>query len=197
MAQVREIVRSLDPSRAVFGVKPVADVIAGALDQPRLNARLLVLFAAAALALASLGLYSLLTLLVTERRRELGVRMALGAAPSEVWWLVLAGAARLVAAGLVAGFVLMLAAGRVLGAVLVGVCSLDPPALGQATATLGVVALGCSAIPDRRAALRSALEALGDIHSRWRLTPILRPMTAPRVTPVHGFHGETRTGNSD
>ena len=138
MTQVREIVRSLDPSRAVFGVKPVADVIAGALDQPRLNARVLVLFAAAALALASLGLYSLLTLLVTERRRELGVRMALGAAPSEVWWLVLAGAARLVAAGLVAGFVLMLAAGRVLGAVLFGVGPLDLPALGGAVATLAV-----------------------------------------------------------
>ena len=166
MAQVREIVRSLDPSRAVFGVKPVADVIAGALDQPRLNARVLVLFAAAALALASLGLYSLLTLLVTERRRELGVRMALGAAPSEVWWLVLAGAARLVAAGLAAGFVLMLAAGRVLGAVLFGVGPLDLPALGGAVATLAVVALVATAIPARRAASLSALEALRDIYCR-------------------------------
>ncbi len=159
-AQVREIVRSLDPSRALFGVRPVEEVIAEALDQPRLNARVLVLFAASALALASVGLYSVIMLLVTERRRELGVRMALGAAPSQVRRLVLAGAGRLVAIGLAAGFALLLAAARVMRALLFGVTPFDLPALGGAVLTLALVAVAAAVIPARRAASLSALDAL-------------------------------------
>jgi putative ABC transport system permease protein len=160
MAEVREIVRSLDPSRALFGVRPVEDVVAESLDQPRLNARVLVLFAASALALASLGLYSVIMLLVTERKRELGVRMALGAAPAQLWRLVLAGAGRLVAAGLAAGFVLLLVAGQIMRALLFGVSPLDAPALGAAVATLGLVALVATLVPARRAASLSAIDAL-------------------------------------
>jgi predicted permease len=118
MSAVREIVHRIDPNRAIFGVKMVDTVIAGALDQPRLNAGLLIVFAAAAIALASLGLYSLLMLLVSERTREMGVRMALGAAPVHVVGLVFAGAGRLLAGGITVGLALTLGTARVLRAAL-------------------------------------------------------------------------------
>jgi len=71
-----------------------------ALDQPRLNATALAAFAAAAVALAALGLYGLLMLVVGERRREFGVRIALGATPADLARVVLAGAGRLIACGI-------------------------------------------------------------------------------------------------
>ena len=129
MAAVRQLVRSLDPGRPVFGVKPLDDVIGDSLDQPRINARLLALFAAAALVLAALGMYGLLMLVVAERRRELGVRMALGAAPIDLIRLVLSGAGRLVISGMAVGLVLTFAAGHAFRAMLVGVAPHDPRAL--------------------------------------------------------------------
>ena len=149
---VREIVHRLDPTRAVFGVKLVNDVVAGALDQPRLNASMLSMFAAAAIALASLGLYSLLMLLVAERSREMGVRMALGAAPSQVVALVFAGTGRLLGGGIAVGLALMAAVARVLHAALFGVSPLDAPTLGVTVLTLAVVTLLVSVVPARRAA---------------------------------------------
>jgi putative ABC transport system permease protein len=152
MAAVREIVHRLDPNRAVFGVRPVNDVIAGALDQPRLNATLLTTFAAAAIALVSLGLYSLLTLIVAERAREMGVRMALGASPSHVAALVLAGTGRLLAAGTLVGLALMAAVARVLDASLFGIGSLDATTLVLTVIAMAGVTLAVSLAPARRAA---------------------------------------------
>ena len=160
MAAVREIVQRLDPNRAVFGIRPVDTVIAGSFDQPRLNARMLSLFAAAAIALASLGLYSLLMLLVSERTRELGVRMALGAAPAQVLGLVAAGACRLVATGVALGLALTFAGTRVLTAMLFGVSPLDTPTLASAVAVFGVVACVAATVPAVRAARIDPIEAI-------------------------------------
>jgi putative ABC transport system permease protein len=152
MVAVREAVHRLDPNRAVFGVRLVNDVVAGALDQPRLNAGLLALFAASAIALASIGLYSLLMLVVAERSREMGVRMALGAAPSHVVRLVLTGTGRLLAAGIASGLALMTGAARLLNTALFGVASLDAATLGLTVAALTAVTLIVSIVPARRAA---------------------------------------------
>jgi len=76
------------------------------LDQPRLNTRMLALFAMAALALASVGLYSLVTLIVTTRMREIGIRITLGAEPRQIVGQLVAGVARLVGAGIAIGLVL-------------------------------------------------------------------------------------------
>ncbi len=152
MANVREVIHRLDPNRAVFGVKLVNDVIAAALDRPRLNASMLGMFAAAAIALASLGLYGLLTLIVSERSREMGMRMALGAAPAHVVRLVFAGTGRLLIAGVAIGLVLMAAAARILRTTLFGVGPLDGPTLGVTVLALAAVTLVVSIVPARRAA---------------------------------------------
>jgi len=157
---VRELVRSLDASRPVFGVRPLADVMNAALDQPRLNATALGAFAAAALGLAALGLYGLLMLLVAQRRRELGVRLALGASPRDLARVVITGAGRLVGTGIALGLLLTLAAGYLLRALLFGVSSYDPRALSWSVAALALVALAAIAIPARQAARTNAMEAM-------------------------------------
>ena len=159
-SSIRQLVKSLDPSRPVFGMRPLTDVMDAALDQPRLNAAALTAFAAAALALAGLGLYGLLMLLVSQRRRELGVRMALGATPRDLVRVIVAGAGRLVAAGIAAGLVLTLIAGYLLRALLFGVGPFDPRALGGAVLALAFAALAAIVVPARRAASVSAMDAM-------------------------------------
>lgn len=109
------------PARPIFGAKLLTEVMEATLDQPRQNASLLVTFAAAALGPAALGLYGLLSLLVAERRRELGVRIALGASPRDLVRVIVLGAGRLVAGGVAIGCALLLAAGFLLRALLFGV----------------------------------------------------------------------------
>jgi ABC-type antimicrobial peptide transport system permease subunit len=157
---IRQLVKTLDPSRPVFGVKPLTDVMDAALDQPRLNATALGTFAAAALVLASLGLYGLLMLLVAQRRRELGVRMALGASPRDLVGVVIAGAGRIVVAGVSAGLVLTLLAGHLLRTLLFGVGPYDPGALAGAVLALAAAAAAAIVVPARRAASVSAMEAM-------------------------------------
>jgi predicted permease len=160
VAAIRSIVKSIDPMRPVFGVKALADVGDAALDQPRLNARLIGGFAAAALVLAALGLYGLLTLLVTQRRRELGVRTALGASPLDLVEFVVAGAGRLVATGIGAGVMLLLGAGNLMRASLFGVTPYDPRALAWSVGALTLAALVAVIVPARQAARVNAIEAI-------------------------------------
>jgi ABC-type antimicrobial peptide transport system permease subunit len=134
--------------------------MAAVLDQPRLDAGMLSLFAAAAMGLASLGLYSLLMLLVSERTRELGVRMALGAAPMQVVGLVFAGAGRLLAAGIGLGLALVAAMTRLLGAELFGVSPLDTPTLTVAIAAFAAAAMAVAAVPAIRAARIDPIAAI-------------------------------------
>ncbi len=157
---VRAIVKSLDPSRPFFGATTVASAMDAALDQPRLNAALITSFALAALALAALGLYGLLVLLVAERRRELGVRIALGAAPRDLVRLVVGSAGRLVAIGMLTGVALTLVAARWLQSLLFGVAPYDASAVFGAVAALGAVAIVSAAVPARQAARVSAMEAM-------------------------------------
>ena len=160
VAAIRSIVRTIDPARPIFGIKPLPDVMDSALDQPRLNAQLIGSFATAALMLAALGLHGLLTLVVTDRRRELGVRTALGASPSDLVEYVVAGAGRLVAAGLGTGLLLTIGAGYMMRASLFGVAPYDPAALAWSIAALAAVALAAVIVPARQAARVNAIEAM-------------------------------------
>jgi putative ABC transport system permease protein len=157
---IRPLVHALATDRAVFGLKPVQDVLDSSLDQPRLNTRMLTVFAAAAVLLASVGLYGLLTLVVMARTREIGVRMTLGAAPRQIVGELLAGVARIVALGAVAGLLLTAAADRFLRSVLFGVTPLDPLTLGATIVLLAVVAALATFVPTRRAAKIDPLAAI-------------------------------------
>jgi len=153
-------VKAIDPARPIFSVRPLSEVMDAALDQPRLNAQVIGSFATAALILAALGLHGLLTLLVTQRRRELGVRTALGASPADLVGYVVAGAGRLVAIGIGAGLLLTVAAGYLMRASLFGVSPYDPRALAWSVAALAVVAFAAVIVPARQAASINAIEAM-------------------------------------
>ena len=157
---LRRLVRELDPNRAVFGLRPVQAVLDAALDQPRMDAAMLGLFAAAAVTLAAIGLYSLFMLVVSERSREMAVRLAIGAEPRQVVQLVMAGAGRLLAGGIVTGIVLTAVADRVLRGVLFGVSPLDARALAAAALTLAIVSAVAVAGPALKAARIAPLDAL-------------------------------------
>jgi putative ABC transport system permease protein len=160
MSSIRQVVHEADPNRALFGLKMLDTLVDDALEQPRLNAGFLGLFAASAMLLASVGLYSLISLVVTARTREIGVRIALGASSSGIMRLVFAGAGRMLAGGILLGLVLTFAAERVMKSVLFGVSPLDLVTLGAAVAVLAAVSALAAFLPARRAAAIDPLEAI-------------------------------------
>jgi putative ABC transport system permease protein len=133
----------------------MGDVTAQAMAQPRFVTALLAVFAAAALLLAAVGIYGTISLLVSERTREMGIRLALGAGPATVLALVLGEGVRLTAAGLAIGVVLATALARLLSGLVYGVSVLDPLTLLLVPLALGGVALAASLVPARRAAATS------------------------------------------
>ena len=160
MSSVRAMVRGIDSGRAVFSVRRVTDVLSAAIDQPRLSTGLVTAFATAALLLAATGLYGLFALLVAETRREMSVRLALGATPQHVFRLVCAGAGRLLIVGIGLGLVLTAGAGRWLRGQLFGVEPLDPLTLVAATVVLLVVSAIAVGIPAMKAARVMPSDAL-------------------------------------
>jgi ABC-type antimicrobial peptide transport system permease subunit len=158
--QIRQVVHSIEPNRAVFGMKQLGSVLDDALEQPRMNTRFLTMFAAAAMLLASVGMYSLISLLVTARTREIGVRIALGAGRAQIMRLVFAGAGILLAIGIAVGLVLTFAAERVIKSVLFGVSSPDTGTLAGAVALLAIVSAFAAFLPARRAAAIDPLDAM-------------------------------------
>ncbi len=157
---LRRIVDEIEPGRAVFGVRPLQDLLDGALDQPRLDAAMLSLFASAAVTLAAIGLYSLFMLIVSERSREMALRLAIGAEPRQLIQLVMTGAGRLLAAGLLVGLVLTMAADKLLRGVLFGVSPFDTLALAASTLVLALVATIAVAVPALKAARIAPVDAL-------------------------------------
>jgi len=110
--------------------------------------------------LAMMGIYGVMAFAVSQRTREIGIRMTLGAAKEDVLKLVLANGARLILFGVVAGLVSALAMTRLLSSLLVGVGALDPLTFLGAAALLGAVALLACWLPARRAAKVDPMEAL-------------------------------------
>jgi hypothetical protein len=159
-ADLRQIVNRIDATRAIFGLRPLGDVVDGAFDQPKLDAAMLASFASAALAMAGVGLYSLFMLVVSDRTREIAVRLAIGASPGEMSRLIAAAAGRLLAGGLVLGIVLTVAADRVLRGLLFGITSFDAGALAASTAIIAAVAMAAVAAPALRAARVAPIDAL-------------------------------------
>jgi putative ABC transport system permease protein len=112
--------------------------------------------------LAALGLYGVLSQLVSARRREIGVRLAVGARPAQILASVVGQAATLTAMGVVAGLVAALALARLMATMLFGISAGDPLTFVVAPLILGLVAAGATIIPARRAAGVDPIEVLRD-----------------------------------
>jgi putative ABC transport system permease protein len=148
---MRERLAAVDPQLKLWYVHSADDLLAAPLAQPRMSALLMSVFAAAALVLAAIGLYGLMASLVRERTREIGIRMALGAAPERLRRDVLVQALTVSGAGALVGLVVAVSASRVLSALLFEVSPTDPIALASACGALLVVVLLAAYGPARRA----------------------------------------------
>ncbi len=161
-ASVRREVNTLDPDIPIADVSTMERNISASLAPRRLTMTLLGIFGALALTLASVGLYGVMALSVTQRTRELGIRLALGAARSHVFALVLRQGMLLVGVGLGLGLLGALGAGRALQTLLFGVGALDAAALATAMGGLAFVALLACCLPARRATRVDPIVALRD-----------------------------------
>ena len=157
---LRTAVREQDPQLAVYNVRSMTDMVDRSAAQPRLNASLITLFAALAALLAAIGIYGVLTYLVSQRTPEIGIRMALGAGRGAVQRLVLSRGLRLAALGLVAGIGGAVLVARWIGTLLFEVRARDPLTITAAVAVVAVIALLASYLPARRAAKVDPLTAL-------------------------------------
>jgi putative ABC transport system permease protein len=160
ISAVRRAVADVDPSQPLFNVMTMEQRLADTTTSPRLNASLLGGFAAVALLLAVVGIYGVMSYAVTQRRREIGVRMALGAQRSDVLGLVIHSGLRLTLLGVAIGLVGAFALTRYLTNLLYSVKVTDPVTfLGVAVALTGVALFACW-LPARRAARVDPMEAL-------------------------------------
>ena len=137
---VRSQVRSLDPAVHVMPLRPFSQLLDVPLARPRFYAALVSLFGATGVTLAVVGLYGVMSAGIRQRRREIAVRMALGAEPRDVRRLVLADGAGLVGIGVGVGLALTVLTTRALRSLLFEVGPLDPPALAASVGILVVVA---------------------------------------------------------
>jgi putative ABC transport system permease protein len=150
-AAVTRAIRSADPEQPVFAVMSMDRLIANASAERRFSLLLLTLFAAIALALSAIGIYGVMAYTTTQRRHEIGIRLALGAAGSDVLRLVVGQGMRLVLIGLVAGLFGAWALSRVLASQLFGVTAQDPLTYMTVALLLGVIALAATWLPAQRA----------------------------------------------
>jgi predicted permease len=160
LPSVRQAVYAGDPEVPIASATTMEKAVAQATAGPRFTALLLGVFALVAVAMATIGLYGLVAQGVARRTREIGVRMALGAASGDVLSLVLGQAARLVLAGLVAGVGLAFATSRGLSGLLYGIGSTDPATFALTAGGLAAVALGAAALAARRATRIDPMHAL-------------------------------------
>jgi putative ABC transport system permease protein len=160
VAAVKREVESLDPDQPIGHITTMDEAIASSLATRRLTMVLLGAFAVLALVLASVGLYGVMALTVTQRTRELGIRMALGAERTNIFKLVLSQGMTLIAIGIGIGLIGAVAAGRALMSLLYNVGAIDAGAVLTAVFSLVLVALIACCVPARRATRVDPIVAL-------------------------------------
>lgn len=161
-ADLQRVMREIDPAVTFYNVSRLSDHTKAATFQQTLAGDLLVVFGALALLLAGIGSYGVLSFLVGMRRREIGIRLAVGATRRDVFRLIAASGARLIAAGLVIGLVLSVGVGMGLQSLLIGVSPTDPVTYAGVIGVLALVASAACAIPARRAAAVDPVTTLRD-----------------------------------
>ncbi|MGH7555299.1 MAG: ABC transporter permease, partial [Longimicrobiales bacterium] len=148
---LREAVKGLDPEAPVSDVRTMQELVSASVAEPRFTAILLLGFAAVALALGAVGIYGVIAYAVSQRIREIGVRMALGARQGDVLRMVVRQGAVLAAIGIAIGLVAAFGLTRVLSGFLFGVSPRDAGTFVAVPALLAAVALLASYLPSRRA----------------------------------------------
>jgi len=144
-------VHRVDPDQSVSHVVPMTEFVSESVATRRFTTTLLGLFGVLALVLASVGIYGVVSFGVAERRREIGIRTALGAKPRDVLRLVVGGALRLAAVGMAAGAIAALGLSRLLASLLFGVGPSDPATYAGVILLLSSVVLAACVIPARGA----------------------------------------------
>ncbi|HKN64878.1 MAG TPA: ABC transporter permease [Gemmatimonadaceae bacterium] len=152
VSAAKRAVHGIDRAVPLYEIRTFTDIVGDSVAQPRLNATLLGAFAALALLLAAVGIYGVIAHSVTQRRQEIGVRVALGAQPGDVFRFVVRQGAALAVAGLALGLVASWLLTPVLRSWLYEIEPSDPLTFAGVAIVLGVVALVATAIPARRAA---------------------------------------------
>jgi predicted lysophospholipase L1 biosynthesis ABC-type transport system permease subunit len=160
LAAIRAAVHRVDSTRALFGLDTLANIVNSTLDQPKLDTEALGFFSFAALLLASLGIYSLVTLVAISKTREIGVRMALGARPQQVTALLFRMALQFVLGGMVVGVAGAFFLGRAMRSLLFGVQPADPVSLVLALLVMAFAAGLATLIPAVRAARVDPMSAI-------------------------------------
>jgi ABC-type antimicrobial peptide transport system permease subunit len=157
---IRRLIAEADPTLAVYGVATGDEMLARAASSTRFVATLLVSFGIVAALLAALGVYGVLAYLVSQRRREFGVRMAIGAEPSSLLALVVRQGAALTALGLVVGVLGAMATTRLLSSFLYSVARSDVVTYAAIIVIVGVAGILASLVPARRATQVDPVTAL-------------------------------------
>ena len=161
--EVREQVQAVDPTLPVFGAQTLNETVSGSLAQRRFSMEMVGLFALTALLLAALGIYGVISYLVNERTHEIGIRLALGAAKTDIFQMILGQGLRLALAGAALGVFCAMIVSRLIASLLYGVRPTDPLTFaGVALLFLGVAWLACY-LPARRATRVDPMVALREI----------------------------------
>jgi predicted lysophospholipase L1 biosynthesis ABC-type transport system permease subunit len=159
---VQEVVWSIDPSLPIQEIATMEAVFADSIGRQRFTTSLLALFALMSVALGAIGVYGVIGYAVTQRRREIGVRMALGAARARVVAGIVREGMQLAAIGVVIGLALALLAARALRGLVFGVTLADPVAYGGAVTLILILVALASYLPARRAARIEPVKVLRD-----------------------------------
>jgi ABC-type antimicrobial peptide transport system permease subunit len=160
MNSIRAKMRDLDANLPIFDMRTTDEQIANSLAAQRMIASLSTVFGFMATILAAVGLYGLMAYTVTQRTREIGIRMALGAKQTDVVWMVMRDVLLLVAVGLAIGVPASMALARVVQSQLFGLTAHDPSTLFLATGALALVACLAGYIPAIRASRLDPMNAL-------------------------------------
>jgi len=160
ISALRRTISQVGPNVPVDQIETMKQIVSGSVAQPRFRTAVLLIFALLALFVASIGLYGVMSYLVSQRIREFGIRMAVGASGGAVLRLVLGQAVRLVSFGICLGLIGATLLARLIASLLYGVTPFDAPTLASVSVLLALVALASSYIPAQRAAKADPMESL-------------------------------------
>jgi predicted permease len=158
--QLRSVVRNVDPTLPLTDLRTVSEQVDRSLSTEHLLAKLCAGFGLLALALSLIGLYGVMSYVVTQRTREIGIRLALGAKQSATVWLMLRDALAMIFFGIGIGLPIIWAVGRLVQSQLYNVSPFDPAAIATAILILGFAALSSAFLPARRASTVDPTDAL-------------------------------------